>query len=151
MKTDLVQPIASRLLRAVIAKSCVEIVFVCAIATIAAFSNFSPLLRGTIDVADQTQVSGWVHDPLRPDEVIEVQLFINGYCAASRRADERRDDLVRAGATTKPHHGFTFRMDSLNLADGNYTVQVYAVRKTLSANKALIPITKTARTFPINH
>jgi hypothetical protein len=141
------QSVASRLLRTIIAKSLIEIIFVCAVATLAAFSNFSPLLRGAIDVADQTRVAGWVLDPLDPDRVIEVQLFIDGNFVTAKLADERRDDLVEAGVTTKPGHGFTFRLDSLNLADGSHTAQVYALRESSSANKVLIPISKTSRIF----
>jgi hypothetical protein len=141
------QSVASKLLRPIIAKSLIEITFVCVVATLAAFSNFSPLLRGAIDAADQTRVAGWVLDPLDPDRVIEVQLFIDGNFVTSKLADERRDDLVEAGATTNPGHGFTFRLDSLNLADGSHSAQVYALRESPNSNKVLIPISKTSRIF----
>ena len=144
------QSTASRLLRAVIAKSFVEFLFVCVIATVAAFLHFSPLLRGSIDMANQTKISGWVHDPLSLDEAIEVQLFIDGRFVAAKSADERRDDLVRAGATTRPNHGFTFRLESFYLANGSHTAQVYAVRETSSPTKSLIPISKTSRMFQVN-
>ncbi len=143
------QSIASRLLHAVIAKSFVEIFFVCVIATLAAFSNFSPMLRGNIDIADQTRISGWVHDPLAPESVIQVQLFIDGHFVAARAADEPREDLVAAGATNKPYHGFTFSLKALNLARGKHTAQVYALRETSGANKALIPISKPPRIFQV--
>jgi hypothetical protein len=143
------QSIASRLLHAVIAKSVVEISFVCLIATLAAFSNFSPMLRGHIDVADQTRITGWVHDPLAPETVIQVQLFIDGKFVASRAADEPREDLVAAGATSKPNHGFTFSLKALSLTRGKHTAQVYALRETSGANKALIPISRSPRTFQV--
>lgn len=143
------QSIASRLLRAVIAKSFIEILFVCVVATLAAFSNFSPLLRGAIDVADQTRIAGWVHDPLSPDEIVEVQLFLDGRFVATMRADQRRDDLVKAGVTSRPNHGFTFELESLNLANGNHTAQVYAVRESSGSNKVLLPISKSVRTFQV--
>ncbi len=141
--------IASRLLRAVLAKSFIEILFVCVIVAFAAFSNFSPLLRGTIDEVNQTRISGWVYDPLSPDESIDVQLFIDSRFIASKPANEIRIDLVEAGATTKPNHGFTFTFDSLNLSEGIHTVQIYALRKAAGANKALIPISKTPQTFKV--
>jgi hypothetical protein len=150
MITDSHPSIASKLLRAVIAKSFIEIIFVCAVATLAAFSNFSPLLRGVIDVADQTRVAGWVHDPFSPQEAIEVQLFIDGKFVAARRADEKRDDLVEARATTNPHHGFTFTLDPANLTNGTHTVQVYALRESSVGNKALILISKTSRTIQVD-
>jgi len=143
--------IASRLLRAVIAKSFIEILFVCAIATFAAFSNFSPLLRGAIDEAGQTGISGWVHDPLSPLEAIEVQLFIDGKFVASKPADEKRYDLVEARATTQPNHGFTFKLDLLNLTEGTHVAQVYALREGSAGNKVLIPILKNPQTFQVKN
>ena len=55
--------LATRLLRAVLVKAGLEIGFVCVLATLAAFQNTSPLLRGALDLADQTQVAGWAYDP----------------------------------------------------------------------------------------
>jgi hypothetical protein len=141
---------ASRLLRAIIAKSFIELLFVCLVATLAAFSNFSPLLRGAIDVADQEQIAGWVHDPLSPTETIEVLIFIDGRFVANRRAEERRDDLVAAGATTRANHGFIFLLDSVDLSEGQHTAQVYAVRQTPGSQKVLIPISKVSRSFYVS-
>jgi hypothetical protein len=141
--------IPSRLLRAVVIKSFIELLLVCAVATMAAFSNFSPLLRGSIDVTDQRQISGWVHDPLSPAEAIEVLLFIDGQFVATKRADSRRDDLVTAGATTQPHHGFNFGLDSMPLAEGSHTAQVFAVRHPPGSHKVLIPISKSPRIFHV--
>src|SRR5262245_24028915 len=88
--------VATRLLKAVLAKSFVEMLFVCLIATLAAFSNFSPMLRGAIDVADQNRVAGWVYDPQSRGETVEVQLFVDGNFVASQLAGLKREDLVRA-------------------------------------------------------
>ena len=141
---------ASKLLRAVIAKSFVEVVLVCVVATLAAFSTFSPQLRGAIDVADQTRIAGWVHDPQTPDQPIEVQLFIDGKFIATMRADERRDDLVRTGATTQPNHGFNISVESLHLPEGEHRALVYAVREAAGANKILLPFTTAPYTFQIS-
>jgi hypothetical protein len=141
--------VATKLLRAVIAKSLLEILFVCGVATFAAFSHFSPWLRGAIDVADQTRVAGWVHDPLAPHEAIEVQLFIDDHFVAAQYADEPRHDLVVSGAASKPQHGFSFALAGLALAAGQHTAQVYAVRKAAGANKALLPLARTAVTFEV--
>ena len=144
------QSVATRLLGAILAKSFLEVVLVCVVATLAAFSTFSPVLRGAIDVADQHQIAGWALDPLTPDEAIEVQLFIDGKFLATKSSDERRDDLVEAGAATKPNHGFTFLLESFNLPSGNHIVQVYAVRDAVGANKSLLPLAKKPRTIEIN-
>ena len=149
MTAESTQPVASRLLRAVLAKSFLEILLVCAVATLAAFSNFSPMLRGVIDIADERRVAGWVHDPFFPEQAIEVQLFIDGRFVATRLADDRRDDLVEAGVTKIANHGFTFPLDSFNLSKGAHTIQIYALRETSGPNKSLIPISKTPRTVEI--
>jgi hypothetical protein len=141
--------VATKLLRAVIAKTFLEILFICVLATLAAFKNYSPLLRGAIDVADQTRVSGWTHDPQMPAEVLEVQLFINDQFIAAQRADQRRDDLVRAGATKLPYHGFRFDLTVLNLAEGRHTAQVYAVRTAAGTHKMLVPLAKQPVLFEV--
>src|SRR5262245_6499479 len=92
--------VPSRLLKAVVAKSFIEIILVCAVATLAAFSTFSPRLRGAIDVVDQTRVAGWAAAPETPEVALEVQLFIDKKLAASKLADQDRIDLVRSGVTS---------------------------------------------------
>lgn len=141
--------VATKLLRAVIAKTFLEILFICIIVTLAAFKNYSPLLRGAIDVADQTRVSGWAHDPQAPDQPLDVQLFIDDQFIATQTADQRRDDLVRAGATKLPQHGFRFDLASTSLAEGRHAAQVYAVRAAAGTNKMLLPLAKQPVVFEI--
>jgi hypothetical protein len=133
-------PLVTRLLRAVIAKSFLDLIFICAAVSLAAFLSFHPLLRGAIDVADQTRVAGWAYDPLSPDEKLEVQLFIDGRFAASTRAGERREDLVRAGAAANPEHGFSFAVAPLRLTPGAHAAQVYAVHQAAGRYKTLLPL-----------
>lgn len=142
--------LAARLLRWLIAKSFLDVIFICIVASWAAFSNFSPWLRGAIDAADQTRVAGWAYDPRAPDEALEVQLFIDGRFTAARRADELRDDLVSAGATAGPHHGFTFAIEPLGLAPGRHAAQVYAVRRSAGRSKVLLPLAKYPIIFRVN-
>lgn len=149
METPTQSSVASKLLRAVIAKSFLEVIVVCVVASLAAFTTFSPQLRGAIDVADATQVAGWVHDPQSPDKAMEVQLFIDGRFAATKLADEPREDLVRAGVTSRAGHGFKFNLESLNLPAGEHFAQVYAVRAA-GAGKTLRPITASPPMFRIS-
>lgn len=140
---------ATRLLRAVLAKSWLELLFVCGLATFAAFSNQSPLLRGAIDAADERRVTGWAYDPLAPDEAVAVQLFIDDRFAATQTANLKRDDLVAAGAAPQPQHGFTFELAPLRLPPGRHVVQVYAVRRAAGANKSLLPLAKQPRIIEV--
>src|SRR5262245_5832103 len=143
--------VPSRLLKAVAAKSFIEIILVCAIATLAAFSTFSPRLRGAIDVADQTRVAGWAVAPEAPEVALEVQLFIDEKLAASKLADEERIDLVRSGVASNPDHGFNFDLTQINLNPCRHTAQVYALRHSAGAAKILLPISRPPRVFEVGH
>ncbi len=148
METQEESVTAAKLLRAVIAKSFVEVILVCVVASLAAFSTFSPQLRGAIDVADQTRIAGWVNDPWLPEQSLEVQLFIDGNFVASQLADRHREDLVTAGVTTRPNHGFSFDLQQFNVQSGKHSAQVYAVREAAGASKILIPVVASPVTFP---
>ena len=141
--------LATRLLRAVLVKAGLEISFVCVIATLAAFHHASPLLRGAVDVADQTQVAGWAYDPLTPREPLDVQLFIDEQFIAARRADQPRPDLARVGAAPTATHGFRFELAGTPLSAGAHAAQVYAVRNAAGKNKSLIPLTKEPLAFQV--
>ncbi len=95
--------VPSRLLKAVVAKSFIEVVLVCAVATLAAL------------------------------------------------ADEERIDLVSAGVTSNPNHGFNFDLTQIKLAPGRHTAQVYALRPAAGANKILLPIAKQPCVFEVGH
>jgi hypothetical protein len=138
------------LLRAVIAKSFIEIVLVCVVVTLAAFSTFSPQLRGAIDVADGARIAGWVHDPRSASAPLEVQLFIDGRLAAMELAEGKRPDLVESGVTANPDHGFDFDLAPLNLPPGRHTAQVYALRRAAGANRILLPVTKQPSVFEVS-
>jgi hypothetical protein len=142
-------PVPSRLLKAIVAKSLIEIILVCVVATLAAFSTYNPRLRGAVEVANQTRVAGWVLAPEAPEVVIEVQLFIDEKLLASKLAEEKRNDLVRFGVTSNPNHGFKFDLSRANLAPGIHTAQVYALRHASSANKILSPIAKQPIVFEV--
>lgn len=139
------QGTATRLLKAVLTKSFLEILVVCAVVALAAYSNFNPMLRGTIDAADASRVAGWVYDPLAREEAVEVQLFIDGAFVATQTAGRRREDLVRADVAPDVSHGFSFNLQTQKLAPGPHTVQVFAVRNANGPNKMLSSLTKAPR------
>ncbi len=133
---------ATKLLRAVLAKAGLEFLVLLLAISLAAYSHLNPPIRGAIDVADVTRVAGWAYDPREPDAHLEVQLFIDEQFVATRRADESRADLVRAGAAQNAQHGFTFAVPALQLAAGKHRVTVYALRAGGGKNKALLALTK---------
>ncbi|MBO0727527.1 MAG: hypothetical protein J2P52_18150, partial [Blastocatellia bacterium] len=142
-------PVPSRLLKAILAKSLIEIILVCVVATLGAFSTFNPPLIGAVERADQTRVAGWIVAPESPEMVIEVQLFIDEKLVASKPADEKLMDLVHYGVTSNPNHGFNFDLTRTKLAPGRHTAQVYALRHVSGANKTLTPIAKQPRVFEV--
>ena len=134
--------IATKLLKAILAKAGLEFLIILIAISLAAYSHLNPPIRGAIDVADTTQIAGWAYDPREPNARVEVQLFMDGQLIAARPADEQRDDLVKAGAAADALHGFTFAMPSLQLAKGKHQVMVYAMRAGGGKNKALLALTK---------
>lgn len=142
--------LAAKLLRAIGIKTLLELLFICFLATYAAFVNYHPFLRGAIDLANQTRVAGWAHDPQAPTEALEVQLFIDDRFVATSRAGERRDDLVQARATTLPNHGFSFDLSNMQLPPGEHRAQVYALRTAAGINKMLVPLSQEPLIFRVN-
>lgn len=134
--------IATKLLKAILAKAGLEFLVILIAISLAAYSHLNPPIRGAIDIADATRIAGWAYDPREPNAGLEIQLFIDGKLVASRRADEQRDDLVMAGAAANVMHGFSFSVPELRLATGNHRVEVYAVRAGAGRNKSLLILTK---------
>jgi hypothetical protein len=134
--------IATKLLKAILAKAGLEFLILLIAISLAAYSHLNPPIRGAIDIADAARVAGWAYDPREPNAHLEVQLFIDGQLVTSRRADERRDDLVTAGAAMNAMHGFSFSVPELRLATGRHRVEVYAVRAGGGRNKSLLILTK---------
>jgi hypothetical protein len=134
--------VTTKLLKAILAKAGVEFLIILIAISLAAYSHLNPPIRGAIDIADATRIAGWAYDPREPNTSLEVQLFINGQWVKSQRADERRDDLITAGAASNAQHGFTFSVPELYLATGKHRVEVYALRTGGGRNKALLILTK---------
>ena len=141
--------LGTRLLVAVIAKSFVEILFICAVATLAAFAYFNPALRGDVDVVDAKHIEGWAYNPLAADERLEVQLFIDNRFVATTRADSSRDDLVRAGAIPDAHHGFSFTLNDKQFGRGRHRAWIYVVHKTPRDFRTLLLISNRKLIFEV--
>jgi hypothetical protein len=124
-----------RLLKGVAAKLFVDLIVVCVIVSLTAFSQSSPLVRGRVDVANGQRVAGWVYDPRSPDQGIEVQLFVDGRFAQTKVANEYRPDLTRLGRAG-PNHGFSF---DLSLPSGPHRMEVFVVRPGIAGSKVLRP------------
>jgi len=116
----------TRLSRALIAKSIIEALFVIALAVYFAYINFHPYFRGSIDVADERAVAGWVVNEAAPDERVEVHLYINGHFVSRLSANAPRADVLAAGRSLDAYHGFVFNTPSLP-PNHSYEARVYAM------------------------
>jgi hypothetical protein len=119
----------SRLSHALIAKSVVEALFVVALAVYFSYTSFNPYFRGSVDVADERAVAGWVVNAAAPGERVEVHLYIDGHFVGRRVADAPRPDVFEAGRSLDAFHGFVFNLPPLP-PNRTYEARVYALHET---------------------
>jgi hypothetical protein len=121
-------PSPARLTRYLIAKSIIEALLIAALAVGFYLTAFNPFFRGSVDGADSRHVSGWALNEHAPELRVEVQLYIDGRFAASRRADLSRADVKAAGRAPDEWHGFSF--DTPPLDRGEHEARVYVVHES---------------------
>lgn len=138
----------SRLSRALIAKSIVEALFVVALAVYFAYANINPFFRGSIDKADQRTIEGWVVNEAKPDERVEVHLYIDGHFVSRRLADAPRADVLSAGRSFDAYHGFVFNTPALPSGDA-YEARVYATHVTGGGERRVLQEFDGARRFGV--
>ena len=81
------------------------------------------LYKGYIDCLHGTTLSGWVWDERRPDESVEVDVFIDEVQFKTVLADQLREDLLRRGIGNG-EHGFSVPIPA-RLRDGKtHTIHV---------------------------
>ena len=85
-----------------------------------------PYFRGWLDSANTADISGWAIGKERPNEVVEVRLYIDGHFVETRKAEYSRPDLISAGLAADEKHGFHFFTPLL--VPGEHEARVYAVR-----------------------
>jgi hypothetical protein len=80
---------------------------------------------GAFDGANASGGSGWAYDPDAGTGSTDVHIYVDGIFHSFARANEPRPDLVAAGITPNPEHGFSFGFGGL--AAGIHRVDVYAI------------------------
>lgn len=75
-----------------------------------------PELQGRFEGVLNGQATGWVLDPLRPEDRIEIEILCDGVVLARTRADLEREDLSEV-TLGDGRHGFRSTLDSA-LFDG---------------------------------
>ena len=98
-------------------------------------TNHLPI--GSLDSADQTQITGWAYDLNAGTNPIDVHIYIDGNLIDSATANQSRPDLVSAGVCPDPNHGFSFSTPA-DLSVGNHTVNAYAINQPEGTNPELI-------------
>jgi hypothetical protein len=122
----------TRLVRALLLKGTLDVLFVMALAVTTHYVAFRPSYRGAFDRADVRMAAGWVVDRMTPERQVEVQLYVDGAFVAGGVADLPRPDVTAAGRAPHERVGFVFRFDP-PLQPGS-EARVYAV--TTSAGGA---------------
>jgi hypothetical protein len=121
-----------RLVKFLAVKSVLELGFVAGLAINFYLAAFPTSFRGSLDVANATEIAGWAIDLSAPETPVNVQLYTNGRFVAQTEANAFRPDIVAAGLASNPLHGFVFRTPQL--PPGHYDVRVYAPYISKSRN-----------------
>ena len=91
---------------------------------------------GYLDNVNQYVGNGWAYDQDALTLPIDVHIYIDGRFYAALTANESRPDLVSAGATPDPNHGFSFAISGYDPAR-SHEVVVYAINWGGGPNPAL--------------
>lgn len=67
------------------------------------------MLVGHVDRAESTGVAGWAADSDRPDDSVDVVVYVNGRRLARVSCDRFREDLRAAGKYGDGRHAFSFQ------------------------------------------
>jgi len=119
----------SQLVNLLIAKSILDTIFVGTLALVVYTRAFPPTLHGWGEaVVEAKTISGWVVNNANPEERVEVQLYIDGRFRNHAGAYDPRPDLVAAGWSRDPWHGFNFWVSKL--PPGAHEARVYAVNRS---------------------
>src|SRR3984885_653964 len=66
------------------------------------------MLRGHVDLLTSTVLAGWAVDLTRPNEPVDICIFVDGYKLAQLTCDHLREDLIGEGGLGNGRHGFRY-------------------------------------------
>lgn len=81
--------------------------------------------RGNLDHAAPDAIFGWAYDADAPTSSVEVHIYVDGVPTKSVMANQHRGDLVAAGISSDPYHGFGWAPEGLSA--GTHTIEAYAI------------------------
>lgn len=124
----------SQLVNLLIAKSILETVLVGAFAVVVYTKLFPPTFHGWGEaVVEEKAIYGWVVNNARPDDRVEVEVYVDGQYSGRSLAAGPRPDIVAAGWSQDPYHGYAVWISKL--PPGKHEARVYAVHRSDDGRK----------------
>ena len=118
-----------KLVNLLVAKSIVETIFVGTLAVVVYVKLFPPAFRGWGEaVVESHMIAGWAVNTAKPWERVEVQLYLDGKFRNRDQAYNERPDIVAAGWSNDPWHGYNFHVSKL--PPGTHEARVYALHRS---------------------
>jgi hypothetical protein len=128
----------ARLIHLLISKSMAEALLITAVVVGFYFATTNPNLRGVLDNADKSWVTGWAVDGGNPAARVEVQLFIDDAFAGDITANQYRPDVRQARRADDDWHGFAFHTPALSR--GEHQARVYAVHSNSAGSRRTLQL-----------
>ena len=128
----------ARLIHLLISKSMAETVLLAVVVVGFYFVTTNPNLRGVLDNADKTSVTGWAVDEGNPASRVELQLFVDDVFAGAGMANQYRPDVHDAKRAADDWHGFALPMPRLN--PGAHEARVYAVHSNGAGSRRTLQL-----------
>ena len=107
--------------------------------------------RGHLDYAAPDAIFGWAYDADAPITPVVVHIYVDGVPTVALTANQHRGDLVTAGISPDPYHGFGWVPEGLS--SGTHTIAAYAINigpsTALGTGAGTNPLLPTQKTFGI--
>ena len=111
------------------------------------------MLTGYVDRISHSVIDGWAADKERPDETVEVSVFVDGYKRAQLACDLLRPDLRETGVWGDGRHGFRFNFPAALEPDATHhvSVQFTATGRPLEMGEVTLSSDGTTSNLPIRN
>jgi len=138
--------LAARLTRILVAKSVIEALFVVALALYFFHPIFNSPVHGSIEVADQHTIAGWVINKSQPGMPIEVHLYIDGYFVSRQTAHTVTSNSTHSFHPSAYHFAFK---TPLFPPGAEHEARVYIMRVASDGKRLLLQEIGAARQFRV--
>jgi hypothetical protein len=129
----------SKLVNTLIGKSILEALLVGVVAIVSFLSLFPPTYHGWGEVVPAKQaIAGWAVDSAKPYERLKVQLYLDGSYVDEQISEHSRPDVVTAGWSKDPWHGWQFALPAV--VPGVHEVRVYVVTEGEGASRLTLQL-----------